>query len=91
MFHYYSCLRIYKILGSDRAIAQVATILIAAFETVSTILGFVLFEMGLQPDIQNTVREEINTVLSRHNGINNEALEDMKYLHMVVLGKSDKD
>ncbi|KAF2879305.1 hypothetical protein ILUMI_26860 [Ignelater luminosus] len=69
----------------DRIIAQVGTFFSAGFETASAMMSFALYEISMQPDIQNKVREEINTVLSRYESINNEALEDMKYLHMILL------
>lgn len=57
------------------------------FETSSTTLTFVLYELAVNPDVQETLRDDIKTVLSRHgNELNYEAMLDMKYLQMVIDG-----
>lgn len=57
------------------------------FETSSTTLTFALYELALSPDVQETLRDDIQTVLSRHgNELTYEAMLDMKYLQMVIDG-----
>ncbi|XP_025417942.1 probable cytochrome P450 6a13 [Sipha flava] len=55
------------------------------FETVSTAASLCLYELALHKQIQDRVREEINTVKFKYNGeMNNEFLIDLQYLEMVL-------
>ena len=70
-------------------VAQVAALLIAGFETSASILVFGLYELVFHPDIQARLRTEIQETLNRNNQqITYEAVQEMKYLDMVVSGKS---
>lgn len=52
-------------------------------------MHFALYELSVNPDIQDKVRQEINTVLEKHHGdLTYEALMDMTYLRQVLDGKS---
>ncbi|KAK5640028.1 hypothetical protein RI129_010839 [Pyrocoelia pectoralis] len=54
----------------------------AGFETTAASVSFTLFELALNKEIQNKVREEIKTVLGKHNGkITYEAIQEMGYLN----------
>ncbi|XP_069671901.1 probable cytochrome P450 6a14 [Periplaneta americana] len=65
--------------------AQSVTFLIAGFETSATTMSFCLYELALNPDIQDRVREEIDTVLEKHGGnITYEAIQEMNYLDNAV-------
>jgi cytochrome P450 family 6 len=45
---------------------------------------FMSYELALNQDIQDRLRDEINEVLERHNGeVTYDAIMDMKYLDMV--------
>jgi len=47
-----------------------------------------MYEMAINPDIQEVLRNEIDTVLKKHDGnISYEAIQDMTYLDKVVAGK----
>lgn len=47
------------------------------------------FELSYHPEIQKKLRDEINEVLSRHNGeMTYEAIEEMTYLQQVLYGKN---
>lgn len=58
----------------------------AGFESVSTALSFTVYELALNKDIQDKLREEI-----RQNSVNGivtyEVLLEMEYLDMVLSGK----
>lgn len=68
--------------------AQVFVFFIAGFETSSTTASFALYEMAMNPDIQDSVREDINKVLEQNNGnITYESLLQMTLLTKVIEGK----
>uniref|UniRef100_A0AAT9UTL7 Cytochrome P450 6PZ32 n=1 Tax=Maconellicoccus hirsutus TaxID=177089 RepID=A0AAT9UTL7_MACHI len=57
----------------------------AGFETSSTALSFLLLELALHQDIQDKVREEINTLInSNPEGLTYDILKDMTYVDMVI-------
>lgn len=60
------------------------------FETSATTMHFALYELSVNPDIQDKVRKEINTVLENHHGeLTYEALMEMTYLRQVLDGIFD--
>lgn len=48
--------------------AQAASFFSAGFETSSTTTAFALYELALQPDLQNTLRKEIVEALDQSDG-----------------------
>lgn len=74
----------------DHVISQSILFMIAGFETSSTLLGFAAYELALNPEVQNTLRAEIKSVLEKHNNVcNYDAVQDMHYLEMVLLGNKN--
>lgn len=54
-------------------------------------MTFCLYELALNPDIQDCLRAEIDTVLEKHGGnITYESIFEMEYLEKVVDGKQFK-
>lgn len=76
-----------SVLSDDIVLAQSLLFLVAGFETSSTLLTFASYELALNPDVQQNVRQEITAVLRRHNGeCTYEAILEMHYLERVMLG-----
>ncbi|KAJ4434866.1 hypothetical protein ANN_23437 [Periplaneta americana] len=65
--------------------AQSFVFFAAGFETSSTTIQFCLYELCINPDIQERVRQEIDEILNQHDGkITYEAVQQMGYLDKVV-------
>lgn len=68
--------------------AQCIVFFFGGFETVTTTMSFMAYELGVNPDIQNRLRDEIEKTNKECNGkLTYEALMRMKYMDMVLSGK----
>lgn len=73
----------------DDILAQAVVFFNAGFETSSTTMCFAIYELAMNPDVQKRLREEINSVLEQNgNMLIYEAIQEMKYLDLVISGKS---
>ncbi|XP_018576951.1 probable cytochrome P450 6a13 [Anoplophora glabripennis] len=74
-----------KSLTMDEAAAQCFVFFLAGFETSSTTMTFALYEMAQHQDVQDRVREEIKTVLAKHDGqVTYDSLSELKYMKQVI-------
>ncbi|RZC38786.1 p450 domain containing protein, partial [Asbolus verrucosus] len=65
--------------------AQSFVFFLAGFETSSTLMTFTLYELARNQDIQQRLRDEINTVLAKHDGkITYDSIQEMKYMNQVI-------
>lgn len=66
--------------------AAAASFFFGGIETTTTMLCFAIYEIALNPDIQNKLREEIDAVQEElgDGRLTYEAMQRMKYLDMVV-------
>ncbi|XP_065167464.1 cytochrome P450 9e2-like [Atheta coriaria] len=65
--------------------AQVMFFFVAGFDTISSSLSFISYEMALHQEIQQRLREEIDETLEKCNGhLTYDALIGMKYMDMVI-------
>jgi len=60
---------------------------LAGYETVSSTLSFCLYHLALNQDVQNKIRDEMNSKLKQHGKINNDFLVDLHYTDMVLAGE----
>lgn len=78
----------YDSLTVEEIAAHCFLIFLAGFETSSSTMTFALFEMAKNQDIQDKVREEIHTVLQKHDDkITYDAIMEMTYMQQVIDGK----
>ncbi|EDV35650.2 LOW QUALITY PROTEIN: uncharacterized protein Dana_GF12579 [Drosophila ananassae] len=68
----------------EQIAAQAFVFFVAGFETSSSTMAFCLYELALQPNIQDRVREEIETVLGKSDKISYDAIAEMTYLEQVI-------
>lgn len=71
----------------EEVTAQAYVFFNAGFETSSTTMGFALYELAQNEDIQQRLRDECNAVLAKNNGeLTYESLKEMVYLNQVISG-----
>lgn len=63
--------------------AQIFIFYMAGYETSATTISYLFYEIAKNPEIQEKLIKEIDDVLSRHNGITYECLNEMIYLNKV--------
>lgn len=72
----------------DELAAQTFAFFAGGFETSASTLTFALYEMALNPEVQNRARDEIKEVLEKHNKILSfEAAQEMFYMDQIIQGK----
>ena len=72
--------------------AQPLFFLLAGYETSGTTVSFALYELALHPEIQQSVRDEMRKVLSKHGGkLTYDGMQDMSYLDRVVSGEERRE
>jgi cytochrome P450 family 6 len=70
---------------------QVFAFLFAGRESSASTLTYSLYELARQPEIQQSLREEILQVLSKHDcKVTYDGIQDMPYLDRVVSGEERK-
>ncbi|XP_060854428.1 probable cytochrome P450 6a14 [Rhopalosiphum padi] len=58
---------------------------VAGSETVSTLICFCLYELALNRNVQDRLREEIVMTKAKHGGqLNSDFLTDLRYINMVI-------
>ncbi|KAH8275378.1 hypothetical protein KR026_006051, partial [Drosophila bipectinata] len=70
----------------NELLAQAFIFFVAGFETSSTTMGFALYELAQNQDVQDKLRKEIKDVLAKNNNeVTYEGIKEMKYLEQVVM------
>lgn len=69
-------------------IAQSVVFFFGGLETLTRALGYAAYELAINPDVQEKLRNEIDTALEDCDGkLDYEQLVEMNYLNMVVSGE----
>ncbi|XP_068971333.1 cytochrome P450 6k1-like [Bombus flavifrons] len=77
-------LKDYKFDGDD-LVSQATIFFIAGFETSSTTISYTLHELALNPDVQKTLRAELQDALAKTDGkITYDMVMTLPYLDMVI-------
>lgn len=66
--------------------AQAFVFFIAGFETSSSAISNALYELALNPEVQDKLRQEIKEYFNKHNELKYEYIKDMTYLDLVFRG-----
>lgn len=64
--------------------AQCFVFFAAGFETSGSVQSYCLFELALNPDIQDRLYNEIAKNIKKHGELNYQGIQEMSYLDMVV-------
>jgi cytochrome P450 family 6 len=80
-----------KLSQQPLTLAQIATqvfsFLVGGLETTSSTMTCALYELALNPKIQNELRNEINSVVSQHdNELTYAGVMEMKFMDQVLCG-----
>ncbi|OAD56684.1 Cytochrome P450 9e2 [Eufriesea mexicana] len=69
----------------DDIVAQAFIFFLAGFDTVSTLICYLVHELALHEDVQERLRDEVDSYLEKGDGnISYEALLEMEYMEMVI-------
>ncbi|CAI6366502.1 unnamed protein product [Macrosiphum euphorbiae] len=71
--------------SDDDIIGNAVFLFSAGSETISSLLSLCLYELALNKEIQDKLREEIYSMKAKHDGnFNNDYLVDLRYTNMVL-------
>ncbi|KAJ3659268.1 hypothetical protein Zmor_010965 [Zophobas morio] len=74
-----------KALTMNELAAQAFVFFLAGFETSSTTMTFALFELATNPEIQDKLRNEISSVLTKYNDeLTYDGIMEMTYMDKVI-------
>lgn len=77
--------------SDDDLCAQAVLFFVAGFDTVSTVMSFVLYELAVNPDVQDKLYKEIRENETKNNGkFDYNSIQTMVYMDKVVSGNSLK-
>lgn len=74
-----------KVWSDDDLIAQAVLFFLAGFDTISTAMSFLLYELAMNPDVQDKLAKEVQDYDIKNNGqFDLKSIQDMPYMDMVV-------
>lgn len=72
----------------EEAAAEAFAFFFVGFQPSSSIMQFALYELALNPEIQEKAQREIRRVIIEHNEeLTYEGIQEMKYLECIISGK----
>ncbi|XP_078521131.1 cytochrome P450 3A21-like [Lissotriton helveticus] len=74
----------YKALTDSEIMAQAMIFILAGYETTSTTLSFLSYNLATHPDVQRKLQQEIDTLLPNKAPPTYDALMQMEYLEMAI-------
>ncbi|MDL1135838.1 cytochrome P450 [Yersinia pestis] len=74
----------HKALSDLELVAQSIIFIFAGYETTSSALSFILYELATNPDVQTKLQQEIDAALPNKAPVTYDILVQMEYLDMVV-------
>ncbi|KAJ1096448.1 hypothetical protein NDU88_001590 [Pleurodeles waltl] len=74
----------YKALTDNEIMAQSMIFILAGYETTSTTLSFLSYNLATHPDVQQKLQQEIDTLLPNKAPPTYDALMQMEYLEMAI-------
>lgn len=76
-----------KKLTFNQIVAEAFLFYFAGFETSATTMSFALYELAMNPDIQNRLRDEVKETLEKYDGkFTYDSIFEMSYLNQVFNG-----
>lgn len=69
---------------NDFIASQIAIFLLAGFETSSSVLSFILYELAKQPVVQKQLRQELQQAFQQRSTLTYEELQALPYLQQVL-------
>ncbi|XP_068941480.1 cytochrome P450 3A24-like isoform X2 [Petaurus breviceps papuanus] len=74
----------HKDLSDEEILAQSIIFLFAGYETTSSVLSFLFYNLATHPEIQQKLQKEVDAVLPTKEAVTYDALVQMEYLDMVI-------
>lgn len=69
--------------------AQMLLFYIAGFETSASSAAFTIYELSQYPELLAKAQRDVENALEKHDGkLTYEAIQDMKFLDLCIMGKT---
>lgn len=76
-----------ELLTDDILAANIFVFFVAGFETTASTLSYCLYDLAMNPKVQDELREKIKRTRDVNEGkLSYDTLQEMKYLDMVING-----